>query len=239
MLKRFIVAATFLAASFGIAGCQAAVSNVQTIISDDCGQTWHLVPVGNTIPIRSGLCALMVTVPNYPMAGESNFRGTFKNRVRVALNASYSYTIVDPLKYISGARFVGRQNSSGDDPANGASVWDMAEDIIIDRHLRDIANTPEFLQGLDIVDYDEAKLDDDLMKKMNEDLATRGVRLDTFAFVVTPDDQTRNMIDVAAALRVCGSIENTTRDTCEHIITARAGAPRMTVNTAATHDDTN
>ena len=221
-----------------LSGCAGrAVSNVQTIISDDCGENWRLVPVGSSIPSRLGYCALMVTVPNYPMAGESNFRGTFHNRVRVNINASYSYTITDPLKFMEGARFVGQQNSQGDDPSNGATVWDMAENIIIDRRLREIANTPEFLQGLDIVDYDEAKLDEDLTARMNQELAERGVHLDTFTLVVTPDDQTRNMIDVVAARRVCSSADGLPQATCDSIIVARASATRVTVTTAAT--DTN
>lgn len=217
-----------------LGGClNRAVSNVQTMISDDCGQNWKLVEVGNAIPARMGTCALQTTVPNYPMAGESTFRATFKNRVRVLANASYSYNITDPVKYISGARFVGQQNSAGDDPANGATVWDMAENIIIDRKLRDIANSPEFLQSLDIVDYDEGKLDEDLKKRLNAELKERGVELADFTFVVTPDDQTRNMIDIAAALRVCATVETLKSDACERITIARASAPRVIVNTTA------
>lgn len=237
-INKNMILAAFLGAVLVLPGCAGrAVSNVQTIISDDCGENWELVPVGSSIPARIGYCALKVTVPNYPMAGESNFRGTFQNRVRVNINASYSYTITDPLKFIEGARFVGRQNVAGDDASLGAGVWDMAENIIIDRRLREIANSPEFLQGLDIVDYDEARLDEQLTNRMNEELAERGVRLDTFTLVVTPDDQTRNMIDVVAARRVCASADGLPQATCDSIIVSRAGATRVTVTTADT--DTN
>lgn len=215
------------------AACSRAVSNVQTIISDDCGQNWRLVPVGDVIPSRMGLCALKVTVPNYPMAGESNFIGTFERNVRVSVNSSYDYTIVNPLLFIQAARFVGRQNSEGDDTANAASVWDTAENIVIDRTIREVANSPEFLQSQNVVDFNPGEFETRIQTRANELLAKRGVQLNSFTFVVTPDDQTRNMIDVAAALRVCVSIENMNNDSCQTILRARASAPRIEISTAA------
>lgn len=229
---------TLIAATGG--GCERAVSNVQTMISDDCGQNWKQIPVGGAVPARVGTCALKITVPNYPMAGESNFRGTFKNRVRVNINASYDYTIVDPKKFIQEARFLGRQNSAGDDDSKAAAVWDTAENIVIDRRLRDLANSNDFLLSQDVVDFNQGEFEDQLQAKMNEILAARGVRLNTLTFVVTPDDQTRNMIDVAAALRVCGSIEGMTGESCQAIIKARASAPNVTVNAnSGSKDNTN
>lgn len=238
MFNRYTsIAVMLLLAAAGISGCSRAVNNVQTIISDDCGQKWKLIPVGNTIPSRIGPCALMVTVPNFPMAGESNFRGVFANRVRVNISSSYDYSIIDPLKFVQEARFIGQQNSAGDDPAKAAAVWDTAENIVIDRRLRDLANSKEFLLSQDIVDFNQGEFEDRLQTALNEILADRGVKLNTLTFVVTPDDQTRNMIDVAAALRVCSSIDEMDHGSCTALITARAGAPRVTVTTANT--DTN
>lgn len=213
-------------------GCARAVSNVQTIISDDCGENWKLVPVGSTIPSRVGYCALKVTVPNYPMAGESNFIGTFGNNVRVSVNSSYDYTITEPLKFIQAARFIGRQNSDGDDPKNAATMWDTAEGIVIDRNLREIANSENFLRSQNIVDFSQGDFEDKLLIKLNEALKPRGVQLNTFTFVVTPDNQTRNMIDIAAALRVCESIKSLTPGICQEIVKARAGATNISLTTA-------
>lgn len=225
-LTALLVSTALLLAS----GCGRAVSNVQTIISDDCGENWRVIPVGDTIPARVGYCALKVTIPNYPMAGESNFIGTFGNNVRVNVNSSYDYTIIEPLKFIQAARFIGRQNSDGDDPANGATMWDTAEGIVIDRNLRELANSEKFLRSQDIVDFSQGEFEDSLLIKLNEALKPRGVQLNTFTFVVTPDDQTRNMIDTAAALRVCESIKGLSPTTCQEIIKARAGAPHISLS---------
>ncbi len=227
----FIIIAT-IGTIIALSGCTRAVSNVQTIISDDCGNNWRLVPVGSTIPSRIGPCDLMVAVPNYPMVGESNFVGAFDNNVRVNVNSSYDYTVTEPLQFIKAARFLGKQNSSGDDPANKADMWDTAENIVIDRNLREIANSEEFLRSQNIVDFSQGEFEDRLLIKLNDVLKQRGVQLNTFTFVVTPDNQTRNMIDVSAALRVCESIRSLTPSTCQEIIKARAGATNISLTTS-------
>lgn len=216
-----------------VAGCSRAPANVQTIVSDDCGNNWKLIPVGQTVPIGgTSLCFMKNTVPNYPMAGESTFRGVFGKRVRVSINSSYTYSIIDPLAFIREARFVTRQGTSGDDSQNSAAIWDMAENVVIDRLLRDVANSNKFLLSEDVVDFNQGEFEDRLQVELNNQLSKRGVRLDTFTFVVTPDDQTRNMIDIAAALRVCAAIDALNNDACQRIIVARAGAARMIINTA-------
>lgn len=221
---------TALALTVGLAGCARAPANVQTIVSDDCGITWRVIPVGSAVPAGIGNgCFITNTVPNYPMTGESNFRGTFNNQVRVNINSSYDYTIIDAGKFIKLARFVTRAGTNNND----SSVWDQAESIVIDRLLREVANSPEFLLKEDVVDFNQGEFEDRLLTELNARLADRGVQLNTFTFVVTPDDQTRNMIDIAAALRVCQTIPETTSETCDAIITARAGAARISVGTSA------
>lgn len=165
------------------------------------------------------------------MAGESDFIGTFGNNVRVNANSSYDYTITEPLKFIQAARFIGKQNSRGDEKENGASTWDLAENIVIDRNLRELANSKEFLRSENIVDFSQGEFEDRLLVRLNGVLKSRGVQLNTFTFVVTPDDQTRNMIDVAAALKVCRAIQSLTPVVCQDIIKARAGAPHILVST--------
>ena len=228
-----IIAALSLVGVIALSACASrATSNVQTLVSEDCGQNWTLIPVGEAVPMGTGnWCFQKATVPNYPMVGESNFRGTFANNVRVNVNSGYDYTITDALKYIRYARFVTRQGSSGDEVQNGASVWDAAESIVIDRQIREVANSTAFLLSQDITTFEPGEFEAAVFTKINEVLAERGVQLDSFTFTVTPDDQTRNMLDIDSALRVCKSIEGMAPEGCLTIITARAGAPRMTVNT--------
>lgn len=227
----FLIAVTLSA--LVLVGCSKAPANVQTLVSDDCGKEWRLIPVGQSVPLGTGnLCFMKMTVPNFPMVGESTFRAVFANRVRVSVNSSYTYTIIEPLAFIRNARFVTRQGSTGDDPKNGATVWDTAEDVVIDRLMRDVANSKDFLLAEDIVDFNQGAFEDRLHEELNKELKKRGVQLDTFTFVVTPDDQTRNMIDLAAALRVCAAIQSLNSESCQRIVVARAGATRVTFNTA-------
>ena len=230
-MKKLLIAS--LIGLVALSACaDRATSNVQTVVSEDCGQNWKLIPVGEAVPLGTGnWCFQKATVPNYPMVGESNFRGNFANNVRVNVNSGYDYTITDALKYIRFARFVTRQGSSGDDAQNGASVWDAAEGIVIDRQIREVANSTAFLLSQDITTFEPGEFETAIFTKINEVLADRGVQLDSFTFTVTPDDQTRNMLDIDSALRVCKSIEGMTPEGCQTIITARAGATRMTVNT--------
>lgn len=223
-----------------LSACSRAPSNVQTLISDNCGNDWRLIPVGDTVPTGVGnYCYMKVTVPNYPMVGESTFRGTFDNRVRVGVNSSYDYTITDALAFVREARFVTRQGSSGDDSQNGATVWDTAESVVIDRLLREVANSKEFLLSEDIVDFNQGEFEDRLLTELNKRLAERGVQLNTFTFVVTADDQTRNMLDIAAAKRVCETIPTMTPLDCQAIIVAKAGATRVMVTSGTNNTDLN
>lgn len=231
MRMRALALVAMMASLLGLASCGRAMSNFQTLVSSNCGESWRLIEVGSAVPGQIAPCDLRVDVPNYPMGGESNFIGIFGGNVRVSVNSSYDYTIIDAIKFIEGARFIGRQNSTGE--TTSASVWDMAENLIIDRAIRDIANSPEFLQGENIIDFSPGEFEARVQEAVNQRLAERGVQLNSFTFVVTPDAQTRNMIDVNSALRVCLSIDGMTLAPCTAIIEARAGATTVTVNTTA------
>jgi len=229
MNKILLVAATAVIA-LASAACSRAPANQQVLVSDNCGQDWRLIVVGDVVPAGTpgNTCYQKIEVPNYPMAGESTFRATFSDRVRVGANSSYDYSITDAIKFIPYARFIASGSASGNSTVD-ASKWDTAESILIDRQLREVANSAEFLLAEDIVEFNQGEFEDRLLIKLNEVLAERGIQLNTFTFVVTPDDQTRNMIDVAAAMRVCTTIETMSKETCEAILTARAGAARVTV----------
>lgn len=216
-------------ALLSLTACSRAISNMQTLVSNDCGQTWQSVAPGDAVPARIGACALKVTIPNYPMTGDAGFRTAFANKVLVNVSVGYEYTITDGRKFLTEARYLGRQNSDGDGDDNSASKYESAENTIIDRRIREAAS--EMLSKEDIVDFDQGKFEDVLLVEMNKRLASRGVELASIAFVVTPDNQTRQAMDVTSARRVYDSVGIS--ELGDRIIVARAGAAQQSVQVKA------
>lgn len=198
---------------------------MQTAISDDCCTTWRVIPTGNTVPARVGVCALKVTVPNYPMAGDAQFRTSFQNDVLVNISVGYEYAIEDAQVFLTEARYLGRQNYQGDGEYNAASRHESAENTLIDRRIRDI--TSEMLGAANIVNFDQAAFEGLLLDRINAALRPRGVQLAALSFVMTPDDQTRQAMDVASARQVYASVG--LAELGDDVIIARAGAPRIVV----------
>ena len=203
-----------------------AVTNMQTLISSDCGQHWRRIEPGQTIPRQLLACDLRVSIPNYPMQGDALFKVNFQNRVLVTVSASYEYTITDSLKFINNARYVGRQNSEADGAENGAGPYETAENLIIDRRIREVASN--LLRDEDIVTFDSSAFEDKLLAETNKVLVERGVQLNSVAFVPTPDVQTRQAIDAGAAIRVYEAIG--LGDLGKQMMVARAGASSVVVN---------
>jgi hypothetical protein len=222
MKKILIASAAFLA----LGACDRAISNMQTLVSDNCGKDWKLIGVGQVVPARVGPCALKVTVPNVPMQGETVFRAAFMNNVLTNMSISYEYTITDPVAFISEAKYIGRQNSAGDGAENAVSVYESAENTIIDRRIREIAS--ELLQMEDIVTFNQGVFEDKLLEEVLEMLMDRGVTMSYIAAVPIPDEQTRMAIDVAAARQVYESVG--LGDVATEILVSRAGATRVIVN---------
>lgn len=213
------------AATFALSGCDRAISNMQTLVSDDCGVSWQLIAPGDAVPARVGVCALKVTVPNYPMTGEAGFRTAFANKVLVNVSVGYEYTIIDAKKFLLEARYLGRQNSDGDGKENSVGNYESAENTIIDRRIREA--TSAMLLSQDIVDFDQGRFEDVLLTEVNKRLGQRGVELASIAFVVTPDNQTRQAMDVASARRIYKSVG--IEELGDRIIVARSGAAQQTV----------
>jgi hypothetical protein len=228
MFRKTILLGAALA-TLALAGCDRAISNMETLISDDCGQSWKEIPPGGAVPARVGVCALKVTIPSYPMAGEARFRTSFANRVMADTTIGYEYTIVDGKKFLTEARYLGRQNSDGDGADNSASKYESAENTIIDRRIREAVTTA--LINQDIVDFDQGKSEDALLAAINESLAERGVELASMQLVVTPDNQTRQAMDVVSARRVYASAS--IPELGDQIIVARSGASQISVNNSS------
>lgn len=215
------------AALFALTACDRAISNMTTLVSDDCGVEWKTIEPGKAVPARIGHCALKVTIPNYPMSGEARFRTSFANRVMAYTTIGYEYTITDAQKFLREARYLGRQNSDGDGGANSADKYESAENTIIDRRIRESVTSN--LINQDIVDFDQGKSEDALMAAINAELAERGVELASMQLVITPDNQTRQAMDVVSARRVYLSAGIS--ELGDQIIVARSGASQVTVNT--------
>lgn len=224
-MKKFAVLAAATLALLTTAACDRAVSNMQVLISDDCGQNWTQIESGKVVPARVTTCQLKVTIPDYPMSGEANFRTAFANRVLVNTNIGYEYQITEGKKFLSEARYLGKQNSAGDDAANSVDAYESAENTIINRRIREVVAAT--LLNENIVSFDQARVEDALLDSINAKLAERGVKLLSMQFVVTPDDQTRQAMDVASARQVYQSVGM--GDIGDRLVVARAGAPRIVV----------
>ncbi|ESQ75619.1 hypothetical protein [Asticcacaulis sp. AC402] len=209
-----------------LAACERATSNTQTVISDDCGVNWKLIAVGEMVPSRVGVCALKVTVPSFPMQGDTRFRVAFQNRALAHAELAYSYEITDPLKFISNAKYLGKQNAKADDKANDSGRYEGAENMVIDIILRDIAT--EDLIATSIIDFDQAKFEAAYLARINKKLAERGVTIQALTFNIVPDDQTRQAIDVISARNVYASFGLS--ELGDRIMVARAGASRVDLN---------
>jgi len=196
-MKKFVI--IFL--SFVVLqSCDYATSNVQTLYTSDCGVTWKLIKAGESIPKAIGMCSYKVTIPDYPMQGESKFKTAFKDKVLANVEVTYDYAIVDGILFISEAKYLGRSNSSSDDRTNAASAYETAENSVIDKRIKEVAR--ELLVVEDITDFSQSDFEDKLLTEVNKLLKSKGVELNFLSFVPIPDEQTRTAIDVATAAKI-------------------------------------
>lgn len=223
--KAMVLICALSAATFN--ACARGNANVQTLITDDCGVTWRLIPPGQVIPARIGVCSYKITVPNYPMQGETSFKTSFKDRVLAKVEVGYEYIIFDGIKFVSEAKYLGKANTSVDDATNQSVMYESAENAVIDKRIREAA-TSMLLQE-DIVEFSQAEFEDRLLERVNKMLEEKGVRLNFLSFVPTPEEQTRLAIDMMTAMRVYES--KGLIDLGKAVSTARAGATKVTVIT--------
>lgn len=210
----------------GMESCDYAQSNVQTLITNDCGVTWKLIQPGESIPKRIGVCQYKVTVPNYPMQGESLFKTAFKDRVLANIEVTYDYSITDPIDYIAEAKYLGKANSASDDGSNAAAIYETAENSVIDKRIKEASRN--LLINEDIVEFSQAEFEDKLLKEVNKMLESKGVQLNFLSFVPIPEEQTRQAIDVVTAAKIYKS--QGLEDLGKAVSAARAGASKVQVN---------
>jgi hypothetical protein len=220
--------AVMMVAVSSLTSCSYASANLQTLISDDCGVKWTLVQPGNAVPSRIGPCAYKVSVPDYPMQGETNFKTSFKNRVLATVEIGYEYVITDAIVFIGEAKYLGKANSAADDSTNASTAYESAENAVIDKRIRDVSTG--LLINEDIVDFSQAEFEDKLLGQINERLKDKGVKLNFISFVPTPEEQTRLAIDMMTAMKIYESRGLT--ELGQKVTVARAGATKIDVGTA-------
>lgn len=206
--------------------CDKSQANVRTLISNDCGVTWELIPAGQTIPKRLTACELKTTIPGAPMTGESHFKTNFANKVKTNIDMDYEYEIVDPVKFITEAPYLAKTNSDADEVSSDPSRFESAENSIIDKRIKDIAR--DLLLNIDIVEFDQSEFEDTLQTEVNKALADRGVYINYLSFVPTPSEQTEQAIDVATAMKIYQS--KGLEEVGKQVIANKAGATRVEMN---------
>jgi len=201
--------------------CSRAYANKQTLVTTDCGVSWNLIKPGETIGVQVGPCSYTVTIPDYPMPGETRFKASFKNRVLATVEIPYEYSIVDGKVFISEAKYLGKANSDGNDESN--SSYESAENTVIDKRIREAVTN--LLINEDIVDFSQAEFEDRLLEEVNKRLVSKGVHLNFLSFVPIPEEQTRLAIDMMTAMKVYES--KGLKELGEKVAVARAGSAKI------------
>ncbi len=224
---RIIVLALAAFAAF-LTGCaDRAFSNVQTLYTKNCGVNWQLIKAGEAIPYKQFKCEYHITVPDYPMQGDTRFKTMFKGRVLAEVEVAYEYSIYDAIVFVGEAKYIGRANTDATDNSNASGLYEAAENAVVDKRIRDIATN--MLLTEDIVDFSQAEFEDKLLVAVNKVLEVKGVKLNFLSFVPIPEEQTRLAIDMLTAHKIYNSRGLT--EFGQRLAVAKAGAPRITLTT--------
>ena len=207
-------------------GCSYAKSNQQVVVSSDCGVTWQKINMGEAVP-RPGVnpCYMKVVIPNFPMQGESKFITNLKDKVRTVTHIDYDYTIIEPLAFIKQAKFLGKANTDADDEAAIGTNFEGAENMVIDKRIKDVAK--DIFVSEDIVELDQSELEDRLLSESNKVLEPLGIKLNFITLTFDLDEQTRMAIDIATAMKIYQS--RGLVDVGKEVMKERAGATKITV----------
>ena len=207
--------------------CNYAKSNQQVVVSSDCGMSWKKIESGDAVPKKmANPCYMKVVIPNYPMQGDSRFITNLKDRVRAYVHIDYDYSITDPLNFIKQAKFLGKANANADsDEALDPSAFEGAENMVIDKRIRDISKA--IFINEDIVELDQAEIENRLLEASNRVLDTLGVSLNFITLTFDLDEQTRQAIDVSTAMKIYDS--KNLSELGKSVIIQKSGAAKVVV----------
>lgn len=224
---KYVWTLSIIAVLFTVQSCNYAKSNQQVVVSDDCGMTWKKINAGDAVP-KGGLnaCYMKVVIPNYPMQGESKFISNLKDRVRANVHIDYDYSITEPLAFIKQAKYIGKANANADDPdAINESAFESAENMVIDKRIKDVAKSV-FINE-DIVELDQSEIEAHLLSESNKVLEPLGVHLNFITLTFDLDEQTRQAIDVSTAMKIYES--KGLQEIGKQVMSQRAGATKIVV----------
>lgn len=212
---------------FTIQGCSHAKVNQQVLISNDCGMNWKSITSGDVVPKGAmNPCFMKVVIPNYPMQGDSKFISNLAGKVKVNVEIDYDYSIINGLAFIREAKYIGKTNADVDsDDALNSVAFESAENRVIEKRIREVAKA--LFVNEDIVELDQTELEDKLEAASNKMLEKFGVKLNFITLTFIPDEQTKEAIDVATAMRIYES--KGLKEIGEKIMAQRAGATKITV----------
>jgi hypothetical protein len=174
-------------------------------------------------------------MPNYPMQGEARFVSNMAEKVRVVTHIDYDYSITEPLAFIYQAKYLGRANSNADDDdALKPAAFEQAENSVIDKRIKEVAK--DLFLNEDIVELDQNDLEERLLDECNKMLKPLGVTLNFITLTFDLDEQTRQAIDVATAMKIYQS--KNISEIGKAVMTAKAGATKVTVTNEAVKPET-
>jgi len=188
--------------------------------------TWKKINAGEAVP-KGGLnmCYMKVVVPNFPMQGEATFISNLKDKVRANVHIDYDYSIIDALAFIKQAKFLGKANVDADNEEAIGKSFEMAENMVIDKRIKDVAK--RIFVDEDIVELDQSEIENHLLAESNKVLEQLGVHLNFITLSFDLDEQTRQAIDVSTAMKIYESKGLT--ELGKQVMSQRAGATRITV----------
>lgn len=234
-MKKTLITLALIAISANLLqSCDRAQANVQTLYTSDCGQTWRLIKAGQAIPKAITACEYSVTIPDYPMQGESKFKASFKDKVLADIEISYDYIITNGMAFIGEAKYLGKAGADAQDESNAASAYETAENSVIDKRIKEIAR--QLLPTEDIVDFSQSDFEDQLLSQVNKLLEARGVKLNFLSFVPQPSEQTAQAIDVATAYKIYES--KGLQEVGKSVMSERAGATKIQVQNTIPKQET-
>ncbi|GAB3222467.1 hypothetical protein GCM10027346_00280 [Hymenobacter seoulensis] len=220
-----------------LASCNYAKSNQQVLVSNDCGMQWSKIAAGDAVPKGTmNPCYMKVVIPNFPMQGDSRFITNLKDRVRASVHIDYDYSIIDPLAFIRQAKYLGKANAHADsNDALSPAAFEGAENMVIDKRIRDVSKALFLTE--DIVELDQAEIENSLLVQSNKVLEPLGVHLNFITLTFDLDEQTRQAIDISTAMKIYESRNLT--EVGKQVMIQRAGATKITVENQAPSAPTN
>lgn len=211
---------------FTIQSCHYAKSNQQVVVSDDCGMTWKKINAGDAVP-RGGInmCYMKVVIPNFPLQGDAIFVSNLKDKVRANVHIDYDYSITDALAFIKQAKYLGKSNVDADNEEAIGRSFETAENMVIDKRIKDIAK--RIFVNEDIVELDQSEIENHLLSESNKTLEPLGVHLNFITLTFDLDEQTRQAIDVSTAMKIYES--KGLQEVGKQVMIERAGATKVIV----------